>query len=64
MKKSLEKGKEIENKWNNNKLALLINNWINIENNIKEINSLNDIIEKFQSLNINILFFPNKEEVD
>ena len=37
IKISLEKGKEIENNWNNNTLPLLINNCINIENNIKNI---------------------------
>ena len=36
---SLEKGKNIENEWNDeNKLNSLINDCITIENNIKEIN--------------------------
>ena len=44
IKISLQKGKEIENKLNNNKLNLLINNCINIENNIKNIKILNESI--------------------
>ena len=47
IKISLEKGKEIENNWNNvNRLPLLIHNCINIENNIKNIKLLNDNIGK------------------
>ena len=38
IKKSLEKGKIIDNQWNEEKLNSLINDCLNIENNIKEIN--------------------------
>ena len=55
IKLSLEKGKLINNEWNNNdsdKLNLLINNCINIENNIKSIKSINESIEKYNSSKI------------
>ena len=42
IKKSLEKGKLIQNQWNNNKLSISINICLNIENNIKKINKIND----------------------
>ena len=38
VKKSLEKGKLINNNWNNNNMNSLINDCLNIENNIEEIN--------------------------
>ena len=44
IKLSLEKGKSIDNVWNNNdkkKLTSLIQDCINIENNIKDINAIN-----------------------
>ena len=51
IKESLEKGKIIENKWNKNKLNSLINDCINIENNIKNINTINENIKKFKIIN-------------
>ena len=52
IKISLEKGKLLDNEWDNdNKLYTLINNCINIENNIKDINLLN---EKVKNCNNNI----------
>jgi len=58
----LEKGKTIENEWNNNKLNLLINDCINIENNIKEINNINEKIKNYNlSQNIQIKFYPEEE---
>ena len=61
IKISLEKGKEIENNWNNNTLPLLINNCINIENNINNIKSLNENIGKINNLKIDIKFHPQEE---
>ena len=61
IKLSLEKGKEIENNWNKNKLDSLINNCINIEDNIKNIKYLNDNMEKMKVKN-DIKFFQNEEE--
>ena len=47
IKLSLEKGKLINNEWNDdNKLSSIISNCINIEDNIKNINIINENIEK------------------
>ena len=43
VKQSLDKGKILENDWNNFSLIFLINDCINIEKNIKEIKILNRI---------------------
>jgi hypothetical protein len=63
MKKSLDKGKLIENNWNNNdKLNSLINDCLNIENNINKINNINEGIEKFNINQGKILFIRNENE--
>ena len=64
IKISLEKGKEIENNWNNNQLNLLINNCINIENNIRNIKILNESIEKINNLKIDIKFLPKEDGIN
>ena len=64
IKISLEKGKEIENNWDNNKLKILIFNCINIEKNIKEINLLNKNIEKISDLDINFKFNLEESKVN
>ena len=64
IKISLEKGKEIENNWNNDTLPLLINNCINIENNIKNIKLLNENIGKINNLKIDIKFYPLEEGIN
>ena len=52
IKDSLEKGKLIENEWNDeNKLNVAINDCINIENNLKDINTINDNIKKYNQNN-------------
>jgi len=58
IKLSLEKGKLMDNEWNDNtKLCSIINNCINIEYNIKNINIINDNIKKCKiNNNINIEF--------
>ena len=63
IKLSLEKGKKIDYDWNNNnKLNLLINYCINIENNIKEINDIDKNMNKFrESKEIKISFAPEEE---
>ena len=48
IKKSIEKGKKIDKDWEENNLCSLINDCINIENNIKEINQINDNIDKYK----------------
>ena len=59
IKTSLEKGKSMENEWNNNdKINSLINDCINVENNLKDINLINENIEKFnkcEKLNLKFL---------
>ena len=63
IKISLEKGKQLDKEWNNEKkIIFLINDCITIENNIKEINLINDNIKKGNnSNNLNIIFSPEKE---
>ena len=60
----LEKRKTIENDWNNdNKLYFFINYCINIENNIKNINQINEKINICKiNQNIKINFYPHKED--
>ena len=49
IKLSLEKGKKIDNNWEDeNKINSLINDCVNIENNIKEINVVNESIKKYK----------------
>ena len=62
----LEKGKISDNEWkDNNKLSSIINNCINIEDNIKNINIINDNIKKCKlSNNINIQFKVGDEHFD
>ena len=61
IKKSRDKAKIIENDWNENNLSSLINDCITIENNIKNINKINDNIEK-SNINKNIKIEYNIEE--
>ena len=52
---SLEKGKNIDKDWNDdNKLNMLINDCINIENNINEIKLLNENLIKYSSNKYNV----------
>ena len=63
IKTSLENGKKMNEKWNEeNKLNLLIHDCINIENNINEINLINENIKKTKNLNeIKFKFLPEEE---
>ena len=65
IKISLEKGKLIENEWNNNdKLNSIINDCINIENNLKDIKIINEKIEKFNKNDkINLKFINNTDNI-
>ena len=65
IKVSLEKGKSIEKEWNDeNKLNSLINDCINIENNIKDIYTINENIKNFNSNKyINFKFNPEEDEL-
>ena len=47
IKSSIEKGKYLSKEWDNdNNLITIINNCINVENNIKEINKINESMKK------------------
>ena len=61
IKESLEKGKKINTDWNNNNLLTYINDSINIENNIKEIKSIKEDINKCNE-NDKIIKFKPKED--
>ena len=66
IKTSLEKGKLIENEWkdDDNKLNILINDCINIENNLKDINAINDAIKKYNGNNkINYLYQADVDNI-
>ena len=60
----LEKGKTLSNNWDDNKLISNINVCINIENNIKHINEINENIKKNNSKKINIQFLTNESEIN
>jgi len=69
IKISLEKGKLINNKWNDdNKLNTIINDCINIEKNIEYINKINENIKKYKNNNksflSNIKFEPDETKID
>ena len=64
IKISLEKGKLIDKEWNNNnKLNSLINDCINIENDIKTINTINEKIKECKSTNTQIKFNSGNDDI-
>ena len=65
IKLSLEKGKLINENWKKDyKLNALINDCLNIENNIKELKMIDDILKKRNELNIEIKFMYGENEVN
>ena len=64
IKINLDKGKLIENKWNkkSDTLNYYINECIKIENNIKIIKTMNEHINKFNSMDIILDFTPKLDE--
>ena len=58
----LEKGKLLNDEWNDNKLIEKINDCLNIENNIKSIVEINENIKKCNSKKLNIKFLPENED--
>ena len=66
IKKNLEKGNIKEDEWKDkNKLTFLINDCINIENNIKQIDLINETIKKCNSkTDLNIIFNPDEKEIE
>ena len=66
IKTFLEKGKKIDEQWNNTKLNSIINDCLHLENTIKEINNINEIIKQ-NSLNhgkLNFSSFETNEILD
>ena len=65
IKLSLEKGKLIDKEWDNNNLYSYINDCINIENNIKKINMINENVKKIQnSPKIKVEFIPKEDDLN
>ena len=67
IKKILEKGKRIDNEWNNDKkLNSIINDCIIIENNINEIKKIIETIKKYNSNNndLKIKFTPDDNGIN
>ena len=65
IKVSLEKGKLIDKEWDNDNLYSYINDCINIENNIKSINIINDNVNKYKKNNkIKIEFSPKEASLN
>ena len=64
IKSSLERGKILEKEWEKYNLVSSINDCINIENNIKDINLLNEDLKKCEeNENINVEFNIEDEEI-
>ena len=66
IKDSIQQGKLIDTEWNENKLNSLINDCLNIENNLKDINIINQNVEKCSKINSEVKFSPeeNNEELN
>ena len=64
IKSNLEKGNNLKNDWNKNKLSFVINDCTKIEENFTKINIFNNKLNKFYSANNKIQFFPNDYEVN
>ena len=65
--KLLEKGKSIDNKWTDDNIDTSINDCLNLDNNIKEINTIKDNISKFNDTKINnikIKFIPGENDIN
>ena len=67
IKKSLDKAKTVDNQWNNKELSDLIKDCLNIEKNFKEINLVNDKMNRFnlrEIENTKLKFNPAENELD
>ena len=65
IKISLEKGKIIENKWDNNNLKSSINDCLKIENYILDIDLIDKEIKKGNlGNNLEIKFSPEEKEIN
>ena len=61
---SLEIGKKLNDQWNNNKLNYIINNCLNIENNIRDINIIEENLEKLDKKKFELIFEPKEREIN
>ena len=65
IKEALDKGKEIDKEWNNEKLSSYIYYSINIENHLKDINEIKEKIEKYKkNKNVEICFNPENDGIN
>ena len=66
IKINLDKGKILDKEWNedDNKIIRRINDCLNIENNIQHIININNNIDKCNSEEIKIYFFPEDENIN
>ena len=64
IKYSLNKGKLIEEHWNENKLNSLINDCLNIEQNIENIIKIKESSEKINLNTISIKFYPEEKGIN
>jgi hypothetical protein len=64
IKDALERGKKIDNEWNNNKWNILINDCLNIENNIRDIKYINENIKKCKTKKVKIKFKPEEDGIN
>ena len=65
IKISLEKGKAIDKDWNENEINYYINDCIEIENNIKNINIINEnILKRNSNKNKKIKFIPDEDSIN
>ena len=66
IKACLDKGKKMDNLWNeDNNLNSLINDCLNIENSIKEISNIDKGIKKYgETKNIDIKFYPDEDNIN
>ncbi len=62
IKISIENGKKIDNEWNNDNLNMMIHHCINIENNIDDMNKINEKINIYNSVNLDIRFSPENDD--
>ena len=61
----LNKGKVLDKEYNENNLALLINDCINIEQNFNDINNIKSKIKESKDLmDLKIKFYPEEEEIN
>ena len=63
IKESIQQGNLINNEWDENKYGLncLLNDCINIENNIKEIDIINESISKYNNIKSEIKYDSEKD---